>query len=123
MRAILPVATLMLLFFALSHSTLDAGDTPKDLLVGKWKVVDSKNNKLVEFTKDGKMIGSTTNTNGKVVMSTSTYKFIGDEKIEITVDVLGKKVMQTLAITSLTKDELVTKNDFGGTEKYKRVKK
>ena len=111
----------LFLFLGLTISGADAGDNPKEALIGKWKEVDSKNNKIVEFTKDGKMIGTITNASGKKVTSTDPYKFVGDDKISFTVDVLGKKTEQSLKF-KVTKDELTTTNDFGGTAKYKRTK-
>lgn len=121
MRSNLAMFAILTFICGLTLATADAGEKAKDLLIGKWKAVDSKNNKIVEFTKDGKMIGSTTNASGKTVKATDSYKFIDDEKIEITVDVLGKKVMQTIKI-KVTKDELITTNDFGKEEKHKRTK-
>jgi uncharacterized protein (TIGR03066 family) len=97
--------------------------TNKDKLVGTWVVTKSEEappEATVEFTKDGKLILSA-KVDGKDMKMEGTYTVEGD-KITTVTKAGGKEMKETFTITKLTNTELVTKDERGKIDEFKRKK-
>jgi len=103
--------------FALALVPAFAADKPQDLIVGKWKPNDAKDEANLEFTKDGKV-----KVTGKEFTLDGTYKFVDDKSIEVKFSLNGMDRTVKLKVT-VSADEMTTSED--GKEKkdtFKRVK-
>jgi uncharacterized protein (TIGR03066 family) len=124
-------ATLSLLVFGLCLSAARAEDKKdekkdekaKDLIVGKWNPDDEKaKDKLtLEFTKDGKVLIKG-DLGGNAVDASGTYKFLGDDKMEIEISFMGETKKETVGV-KVTKDELTTTDSKDMKHTFKRIKK
>lgn len=116
--ALLPaLATLAVLFVGLNPAV--AADKARELIVGKWKPVaeDGKAPEL-EFTKDGKVTVSE-----KEFKANGTYKFVGDDKLEVSIDFMGEKLEVKLTIKKIEKDEMILiESEKKKEDVFKRVK-
>jgi uncharacterized protein (TIGR03066 family) len=90
-------------------------------LIGKWQPAGQKEKVTIEFTKDGKLY-LTAEIAGKPEKLEGTYKLDGNK---LTVGVKGgdKDQNETMTVTRLTDDELVTEDSKGKKETLKKVKK
>jgi uncharacterized protein (TIGR03066 family) len=91
------------------------------LIIGKWEPKDGKQKGTVEFTKDNKVLLKIEGPDMKVIEVTGTYKFNGDEKVEVELNFMGEKMKEELKVT-VTKDELTTIDSKDKKEIFKRVK-
>ncbi len=75
---------------------------PGVLIVGRWETMDDpKNGKTVwEFTKDGKVTGSS----GPEAASTGTFRFVGDDTMEIAWE--GEDMEKATYKVKITSEEL-----------------
>ena len=74
---------------------------PKKQIVGKWRNTSSSvaRGAITEFLPDGR--GSTSITlNGKLVSDTFTYRFIGDDRIELISTEVSKEIAPTARATA-----------------------
>jgi uncharacterized protein (TIGR03066 family) len=98
--------------------------TNKDKLIGTWVVTKSAEappEATVEFTKDGKLILSA-KVDGKDMKMEGTYTVDGDKITSVTKVSGGKELKETVTIIKLTNTELVTKDEKGKTDEFKRKK-
>jgi uncharacterized protein (TIGR03066 family) len=98
------------------------GDNAKKL-VGVWEVTKSEGappGATVEFTKDGK-VKIKAKVGDKELALDGTYKVKGD-KLEVTLEFMGKSKSDTSTIKKLTEKELVLQDDKGKLDEFKRVK-
>jgi uncharacterized protein (TIGR03066 family) len=96
----------------------------KDKIVGTWEVTKSKDappGSTLEFTKDGKM-KMTATVEGKPVTMEATYTVDGDKITNVMKTPDGKEAKETATITKLTDTELVTKDEKGKIDEFKRKK-
>jgi len=99
-------------------------DKPQDLILGKWRAEDAKTKEdvVIEFTKDGKVLVKKTTDDGKTAEVGGVYKFAADDKIDVEIDFgEGQKKKETLTV-KVTKDELTTTDSKDKKETFKRVK-
>jgi uncharacterized protein (TIGR03066 family) len=92
-------------------------DREKDLIVGKWMPADEKQKDTrIEFLRDGKLKVSAAglNFNGK-------YRFIQAGVLEVEITIEGNAHKQKAKV-KVTRNELVTTNEKGTVDKFKRVK-
>ncbi len=111
--------------FGLPSYADDAKGSPRELIVGRWKLVDPEVNQTVEFAKDGSLKFTTTHLvvngkklplgrkDGKPIEATlkGKYKFTGDGTIEGEVenpfrDSDGKKLPLRWTSVSVSKERL-----------------
>ncbi len=94
----------------------------KDLIVGQWIPTQEKDKDkaVLEFTKDGKVILKVTD-GGKTVELAGTYKFLGEDKIEVELALGNDKKKETLKV-KVTKDELTTTDSKDKVDTFKRGK-
>ncbi len=92
--------------------------TNAEKILGTWEVTkptkETPAGTLVEFTKDGKML-MTSNAE----KMEGQYKVEGD-KIMATVKVKDKEVKQTLKIKTLTDTALITEDEKGTVDEFKK---
>jgi uncharacterized protein (TIGR03066 family) len=97
--------------------------TNKEKILGTWELTKSESGgplgATLEFTRDGKIKLSAT-LDGKAVNLEGTYAVDGD-KLTVTWKVTGDKDLKdTETITKLTETELVTRDDKGKIEEFKK---
>jgi uncharacterized protein (TIGR03066 family) len=95
----------------------------QEKILGTWQLTKSESGgplgATLEFTKDGKIKLSAT-LDGKAINLEGTYAVDGD-KLTVTWKVTGDKDLKdTETITKLTETELVTKDDKGKIEEFKK---
>ncbi len=126
MRSVWTVALgCMVLGLALARPA-DAGkkDIDKTKLVGVWE--PTKPNALtagstLEFTADGKL-HVVTKQGDKTAKGEGTCKVKGD-KVHMVLNFFGKDAPQTLTVKTLTDTTLVTVDEKGGQDEFRRKKK
>mgnify|MGYP000458435570 CR=1 FL=1 len=119
MRMVL--CAVVVLAFAGFTSADDKIDAKK--LIGKWEPVAPKKEEpkiVVEYLDKGKLIVTVT-VGDKVEKLEGTYKIDGN-KIEVALSLGGKDIKETLTVTKLTDDEMVSKDSKGKEDTLKRVK-
>jgi uncharacterized protein (TIGR03066 family) len=128
MRRATIVGLCFVLVLGLSVTSAHAADKASDLIVGKWEPKDTKQKGTVEFipkdaknTTEGKVLLKIEDPAGKVIEVNGTYKFTGDDKVEVELNFMGEKMKEELKVT-VTKDELVTVDSKDKKETFKRVK-
>jgi hypothetical protein len=108
-----------------------AGQSPKQLLIGKWETVEEKEVGTIEFEKDGKLRG----TRGIMAIQ-GKYRWLDDKTVELDVDNpfagLASKFMKVpdegvikrkYNLVSINQDEFVATDAADGkTLKFKRAK-
>jgi uncharacterized protein (TIGR03066 family) len=95
--------------------------TNKEKIVAIWvvtKSADAPPGALVEFTKDGK-INITVKANDKEMKVEGSYT-VEEDKINTAVKQGPKEQKETLKIKKLTDTELVTEDEKGKTDEYKK---
>ena len=118
MRALIGAVAVLVLAGA-SAAADEKVDAKK--LIGKWEPVEKKDAGLVvEFADKGKLTVSF-DLMGKTEKIEGTYK-LDKDKLEIAMTFMGEEKKETLTVTKLTDDELVTKDSKGKEEKLKRMK-
>ncbi len=122
MRRATMVGLCFVLVFGLCAVSAQAADKASDLIVGKWEPKDTKQKGTVEFTKDGKVLLKIEDDKGKVHDITGTYKFTGEDKVEVELTFMGEKMKEELKVTA-TKDELTTVDSKDKKEVFKKVTK
>jgi uncharacterized protein (TIGR03066 family) len=96
----------------------------KEKIVGVWEVTkaaEAPPGATIEFTKDGKLI-QTAKVEGKEMKMEGTYSVEGDKITSTTKGPGGKEAKETATITKLTDTELVTKDEKGKTDEFKKKK-
>jgi uncharacterized protein (TIGR03066 family) len=93
---------------------------PQDLIIGKWTPTKEKDELTLEFTKDGK-VNIKGKQGGKDLEINGTYKFDGDDKINVELNFGGQTKKDTLKV-KVTKDELTTTDSMDKTDTFKRAK-
>jgi uncharacterized protein (TIGR03066 family) len=121
MRRATIVGLCFVLVLGLCVTSAQAADKASDLIVGKWEPKDTKQKGTVEFTKDNKVLLKIEGPDMKIIEVTGTYKFTGDDKVEVELNFMGEKMKEELKVT-VTKDELVTVDSKDKKETFKRVK-
>jgi|GEM_PF-3709334 len=104
--------------------------SPRDLLLGKWELIEDKEGGTVEFEKDGKFRG----TRGFITVQ-GKYKWTDDKTLEVDVEnplagltaKLGKMpedngLKMKYTLVSINRDEMVANDAAGKTLKFKRMK-
>ena len=97
---------------------------PKDLIVGKWEIIEDKQSGTIEFKADGTMM-IVVKLDGNEIPLKGTYKFTAEDAlvVEFTPPIEGAdKLTQKLKIAKIDKNELITKDEKGKEDKFKRVK-
>jgi uncharacterized protein (TIGR03066 family) len=93
----------------------------KDKIVGTW--VPTKptpgDPESIEFSKDGKTKLTAKDGNGKPITMEAAYTVDGD-KVTITMKIDGKEKKETATITKLSDTEMVTKDEKGKIEEFKK---
>jgi uncharacterized protein (TIGR03066 family) len=95
----------------------------KAKLVGKWEPTKSKDlpqGAVVEVTKDGKMF-LTAKMGDKELKLEGTYTVKGD-KLKMTFKQGGQEMTQTVTIKKLTDTVLITVDEKGETDEFKKKK-
>jgi uncharacterized protein (TIGR03066 family) len=123
MRAVLGCGLAVALAVAAGAAAQDKKDDKVDAkkLIGKWQPAEKKENVTIEFTKDGKLF-VTADVAGKAEKLEGTYKLDGN-KLTVGLKVGGSDQTETMTVTKLTDDELVTEDSKGKKETLKKVKK
>jgi uncharacterized protein (TIGR03066 family) len=106
---------------AFAEEKKDDTKSNKDKLVGVWEVTKSEGapaGSTVEFTKDGKMI-VTVKADNKTEKVEGTYTVDGDS-IKSNLKVGDKEVKETAKIKKLTDKVLVTEDEKGKTDEFKK---
>jgi uncharacterized protein (TIGR03066 family) len=97
----------------------------KEKLVGTWapaKAPEGAPEATIEFTKDGKLT-VTAKVGEKTITLEGTYKLDGDKLAVTMKGPDGKEKEETVTITKLTDEVLVTKDGKGKEEEFKKKKK
>jgi uncharacterized protein (TIGR03066 family) len=97
--------------------------TNAEKLIGIWEVTksdDAPPGATVEFTKDGK-IKIVVDIKGKTLNVAGTYKVEGN-KIRTTLKFGPKEATEVLIIKTLSSTMLVTQDEKGKTDEYKKKK-
>jgi uncharacterized protein (TIGR03066 family) len=104
-----------------SKAPTHAGKPSKDTLAGKWEVIKPEEGKgtVIDFTKDGKMTVTTKGPDGKELTTPGTFELENDQ-IKAALKAGDKEHKQTLTITKLSETELITKDEKGKIEEYKK---
>jgi uncharacterized protein (TIGR03066 family) len=102
----------------------DKKDDKKDKIVGVWEATEGNAPKgaTLEFSKDGKL-KIAFDADGKKISIEGTYEIKGDSLKTNLKGPDGKEREETMKIESLTEKELVTKDEKGKTDKFKRQEK
>jgi uncharacterized protein (TIGR03066 family) len=92
-------------------------------LIGKWQPAEKKDKEAVtiEFAKDGKLY-LTADFGGKAEKLEGTYKLDGN-KLTVGVKLGDKEQTETVTVTRLTDDELMTEDSKGKKETLKKITK
>jgi uncharacterized protein (TIGR03066 family) len=96
----------------------------KTKLVGVWeptKPNDLTAGSTLEFTADGKL-HTVAKLGDKTAKGEGTYKVEGD-KLHMVLKIFGKDAPQTLTVKTLTDTTLVTVDEKGAQDEFKRKKK
>ena len=95
--------------------------TTKDKLLGTWEVTkgDMPPGSTIEFTKEGKLKFTIKLPDGKTHSEEGTYEVDG-ESIKTGHKEGDKEVKETIKIKSLTDKELVTLDEKGKTDEFKK---
>ena len=106
--------------------------TNKEKIVGTWEPAKSKEGDpdSIEFTADGKMKVTGKDDKGKPIAIGGTYTVEGDKITSVPhgpddkpmKGPDGKEMKETATITKLTDTELVTKDEKGKTDEFKKKK-
>ncbi|MHB1422735.1 MAG: lipocalin family protein [Gemmataceae bacterium] len=113
----------------LSCKTVSAAPAPKSnrtLLLGVWEVTKSEDGTppttTVEFTRDGK-VKIATKVGDETLNLDGTYK-LEDDKVTVTIKdpKEGEELTDTLTIIKLTEKVLITKDQKGKTDEFKKKK-
>jgi uncharacterized protein (TIGR03066 family) len=108
-----------------SASAAPAPKSNQTKIVGVWIVIKSDDGTppmtTIEFTRDGKLKVKTKVGDQTLTME-GTYKLEGDKLTVtlITPDEKDKEVTDTVTITKLTDKELITKDQKGKVDEFKR---
>jgi uncharacterized protein (TIGR03066 family) len=90
---------------------------PMELIVGKWAPQEAPATVVIEFQPDGTLLLT---AEGAPPMKGS-YKFVGNQVVEITLPSgVGQTATQKLQV-SVTKDELVTTDEGKKVERFRRI--
>src|SRR6266849_3201131 len=102
----------------------DKKDDNKMKIVGVWEVVkgDAPKGTTMEFTKDGKL-KFTVEVEGKKITVEGTYEVDGESIKTAGKGPDGKEQKETIKIKKLTEKELVTEDEKGKTDEFKRAEK
>jgi uncharacterized protein (TIGR03066 family) len=95
--------------------------TNKEKIVAVWvvtKSADAPPGATIEFTKDGK-INVTMSMNGKEMKAEGSYT-VEEDKINTVLKQGAKEEKETLKIKKLTDTELITEDEKGKTDEYKK---
>jgi hypothetical protein len=93
---------------------------PKDLIIGKWEVVEgAMKGQTLEFTKDGTVRMPTI---GNLVAEVK-YAFVNDDTVEVDMPVLFSKdvVKKTRYTVAIKKNEMTATDDKGKAMQMKRI--
>ena len=112
------VATLALCFGVSAEDKKDEKIDAKKL-VGKWEPKEKEKAFVIEFTKDGKLV--ITSTLDEKSKAEGSYKVDG-KKILATLKLGGKEVTHTLTVSKLTDTELVSIDEDGKEGPLVRIK-
>jgi len=102
----------------------DKKDDNKTKILGVWEVAkgDLPKGSTMEFTKDGKL-KVTIDVEGKKVVVEGTYEVDGDSIKTTGKGPDGKEQKETVKIKKLSDKELVTEDEKGKTDEFKRAEK
>jgi uncharacterized protein (TIGR03066 family) len=100
----------------------DKDASNKEKLVGTWEAVkgDLPEGSTVDFTKDGKL-KLTAKVQDKTITMEGKYELDGN-KLKVTLKQGDKEMKQTLTIKTLTDKILVTLDEEGKTDEFKKKK-
>lgn len=98
------------------------GQDNKEKLLGKWELTkgEAPPGSTIEFTKDGKL-KMVAKVKDKEFSMEGTYKVDGD-KIVTALKIGEKEIKETMTIKTLTDKALVTLDEKGKTDEFKKVK-
>jgi uncharacterized protein (TIGR03066 family) len=121
MTAIRFAAAAALMFGLAAFAWAEKADTNKEKIVGTWEAVkgDLPKGSTVEFTKDSKLKLTVVVDKNKVVVD-GTYTVDGDNLKLTMKGPDGKEQKETLVIQKLTATDLVTKDEKGKLDEFKR---
>jgi uncharacterized protein (TIGR03066 family) len=115
----LRIAVLVLVVGAVGLTAARAADKPEELIVGKWAPAKAKG--TVEFTKNGKVVLTGKDDDGKAFEVSGTYKFVGDDALEVVLTVQGESKKDRLTV-KVGKDDLSLTDSKKRTETFKRAR-
>ncbi len=121
MRHSYRVAPGALLALACLAAAAGAADRPDELIVGKWGPANGKDKGTVEFAKNGKLSVKGKDDDGKDFDVGGTYKFIGDDALDVVLTVAGEVKKERLKV-KVDKDELSLTDSKKRTQTFKRAK-
>ncbi|HEY1861446.1 MAG TPA: TIGR03066 family protein, partial [Gemmataceae bacterium] len=102
----------------------DKKDDKKDKLVGVWEATkgDAPKGATLEFSKDGKL-KIAFEADGKKIAIEGTFKVDGDSLETNLKGPDGKEHKETMKIKTLTEKELVTEDEKGKIDEFKKQEK
>jgi uncharacterized protein (TIGR03066 family) len=122
MRLLTALTLSLAALLTLGLASARCAEKPKDLIVGKWEPGEPKGKGTVlEFKKDG-TLAVAIKDEGKEIKFDGTYKFLTDDTMEITMDVMGQKMTEKITLKKIDKDGMTTVDAMGKEEKFKRLK-
>jgi uncharacterized protein (TIGR03066 family) len=121
MKKLLAIASVLFLGFASAAVAADKADASKEKLVGVWEAAkgDLPKGSTVEFTKDGK-IKIEVKAEGKSHSEEGAYELDGNTIKTTHKGKDGKEVKESLKIKKLTDEQLVTEDEKGKVDEFKR---
>jgi uncharacterized protein (TIGR03066 family) len=121
MNKLLAFASVLLLGLASAAVAAEKVDASREKLVGVWEAAkgDLPKGSIVEFTKDGK-IKLEVKAEGKSHTEEGAYELDGDTIKTTHKGKDGKEVKESLKIKKLTDEQLVTEDERGKVDGFKR---
>jgi uncharacterized protein (TIGR03066 family) len=114
-----------LLLFGAPAATAQSAKAPEPAkIIGVWKAVETRDapgELTVEFTGDGSLLVTLVLPNGSSDKKEGTYT-VNEEHLRVTVPEGGKDRTQTATIRRLTENRLITIDQTGRIEQFRRQK-
>ena len=104
---------------ATSMSPATAQDKAKDLIVGRWRLLEQKDEVVIEFKKDGSLKFSAQSKDQKFEI-TGKYRVLDEDNLEVEKTFQGKTEKEKFKL-AVTREELKLTDPKGTVDKFKRL--